>query len=112
MWWVPIAMFAKNKMDEARAKEEAKKQQLYQIRSQLAAANGAPGYGPQTAKSMYETQRQIDAQRRANNAQMMGSVFDSMSSFSDEEDPAAASERTPYEEAELERSRNALAGYR
>jgi hypothetical protein len=98
-------------MDEARAKEEAKKQQLYQIRSQLAAANGAPGYGPQTAKSMYETQRQIDEQRRASNAKMMGSVFDSMSSFSDEDSPAA-SERTPYEEAELERSRNALAGYR
>ena len=110
MWWVPIAMYAKNKMDEKNAKEEARKQQIFQIQSQLASANGAPSYGMQAAKSQYETQRQIDAQRRASNSQLMGSVFDNASAFSDD-DEAPKAERSPYEEAELERSRQALRGY-
>jgi hypothetical protein len=75
MWWLPIAAFAQNKMQEKKAKEEAAKLQTHAIRSQLASSFGAPTYGAQTARSMYDTQRQIDAQAAQNNRALMEGAF-------------------------------------
>lgn len=86
MWWLPIAAFAQNKMQEKKAKEEAAMQQKHAIRSQLAQSFGAPTYGAQTARAMYDTQRQIDAQRARNNQELMDSAFGEDGFFSGGED--------------------------
>lgn len=123
MWWMPLIALGMNKMQEAKAKEEARKQQTHAIRSQLAGSFGAPGYGPQTAGAIYDTQRQIDADRRRRNSQLLGGVLGSLGSTGGESMPAAGpgvdpptpdgnDVRTAYEQAELDRSRAALRGLR
>lgn len=77
-WIVPVAMFAKNKMDEGRAKEESRKQQLYNLRMQQAKEWGAPTYGAQVAKGNYDTERQIEEERRRSNARIMQALMKNM----------------------------------
>lgn len=163
MWWLPIAQFAQGKMAEKEAakeaerqKEHARKLQIHSIRSSIAGQYGSPGYGEQAARTMYETEqnlaaqkRQQDAQRRQQNAKMIGDSIESYGDFQDKKEAKEAGEAaqrrqqdeedaryeaslppaygvgsaspspyeperplTPYEQAELERSRNALRGYR
>ncbi len=120
MWWMPLITLGMNKMQEKKQLEEARKQQLHSIRSGVAGSFGAPGYGPDTARMQYDTQRQIDADRRARNSQMLGGVFSSMGDGAPEApahgagvDPPSPDEPDDaYEDSELERARNALKGYR
>jgi hypothetical protein len=80
MWWMPLIQLGMNKMAEKKALEDARQQQTHKIRSSTAQSFGAPGYGPDTARSMYDTERQIDAAKRQSNSQMLGNVFQSMGS--------------------------------
>lgn len=125
MWWLPIMAFAQNKIQEKKAKEEAAKQQTHAIRSQLASSFGAPTYGAQTARAMYDTQRQIDAQSAQNTQALMGSAFGkggfanqseappAHGTFSDPPSPDEPEQPLTAEEVEeLREAREALKGYR
>jgi hypothetical protein len=81
---LPVVMFAMNKMQEKRAREEARKQQLHSIRANLAAMHGAPQFGPDTAAAKYSSERGIEADRRRNNQQMMQSAFGAFSDVGNE----------------------------
>lgn len=119
MWWMPLIQLGMNKMAEQKALEEARKQQLHSIRSGLSASFGTPQYGPNTAKMQYDTQRQIDADRRARNSQLLQSAFSSMGDGAPEEpvygpgvDPPSPDGDDAYEDAEVARARAALKGFK
>lgn len=118
MWWMPLITLGMNKMQENKAKEDLRAQQTHAIRSNIAGQFGSPGYGEDTARAMYDSQRQIDAQRRARNSQMLQGVFSSMGNEAPEApaygpgvDPPAPDGddgQSPAEKAEIEKARNAL----
>ncbi len=118
MWWMPLITLGMNKMQEKKQLEEARKQQLHSIRSGLSGSLGAPQYGPNTARMQYDTQNAIDAQRKQRNSQMLQSVFSGLSDSGKAEMPSHGPGVDPpspddaYEDAELERARKALQGYR
>jgi hypothetical protein len=126
MWWLPIMAFAQNKMQEQKAKEEAAKVQKSNLHTQLANSFGAPTYGAQAARSMYETQKQIDAQSAQNTQALMGSAFGkggfantseagpaAHGAFSEAPSPDEPDQPLTAEEVEeLREAREALRGFR
>lgn len=119
MWWMPLIQMGMNKMAESKALEDARAQQSHAIRSRLAGQFGSPGYGEDTARAMYDTQRKIDAERRARNGEMLKGVFGSMGNETsmpaagpgvDPPSPDEEDGNSAYEDAELEKARKALRG--